>query len=271
MAEGKDKAATSAATPAQTPEQAVQAAGQQVGYVARFLKAYGGRLALVFLGLLLPLYLFGSLVEEYREDGILPFDEPVMRWLHQWETPAADQLLVTVSQLGTSWGVIPFDLVLLAFFVASKRYREGLFFALAVGGSELLNLVAKQHFARIRPDFWLSIAPETTFSFPSGHAMGSATLAAALVVLAWRTPWHWPAVILAPTFALLVGLSRIYLGVHFPSDVLGGFAAGVAWVIAMHALVARAPKPRAEPTDTAIEKKSQDVKAEAAKDAKAAK
>jgi membrane-associated phospholipid phosphatase len=143
--------------------------------------------------------------------------------------------------------------------VVSKRYREGLFFALAVGGSELLNLAAKQHFARIRPDFWVSIAPETTFSFPSGHAMGAATLAAAVIVLAWRTRFHWPAVILAPAFALLVGLSRIYLGVHFPSDILAGFTAGVAWVIAMQALVARAPKPRAEKADSAIQKKAEDI------------
>jgi undecaprenyl-diphosphatase len=257
---------TDAAKPAETPKEAAHAAKAQAGYFARFLKAYGGTLAVVFLGLLLPLYLFGSLAVEYREDGILPFDQPVMLWLHQWATPAADRFFVTMSQLGSSWGVIPVDLVVLAFFVVSKRYREGAFFALAVGGSELLNFVAKQHFARIRPEFWLSIAPETTYSFPSGHAMGAATLAAALIVLAWRTPWHWPAVILAPAFALLVGVSRIYLGVHFPSDILAGFAAGVAWVIAMHALVARAPKPKAEPADTAIEKKSRDVRAaEAAK------
>jgi undecaprenyl-diphosphatase len=257
---------TDAARPAETPKEAAQAAGQQLGYTARFLKNYGGRLALVFLGLLLPLYLFATLVEEFREDGILPFDRPILLWLHQWETPGLDALFVTVSQLGTSWGVIPFDLVLLSFLVASKRYREALFFALAVGGSELLNLAAKQHFARIRPDYWLSVAPETTFSFPSGHAMGSATLAAAVIVLAWRTRFHWPALVLAPAFALMVGLSRIFLGVHYPSDILAGFAAGVAWVIAMHALVARAPKPKAEKPDSAIQKKAEDIEAsEAAK------
>lgn len=248
------------AKPAETPKEAAQAATRQVGYAARFLKAYGGRVALLFLGLLLPLYLFARVVEEYREDGILPFDQPIMLWLHQWATPAIDHLFVAVSQLGTSWGVIPFDIALLAFLVVSKRYREGLFFALAVGGSELLNLAAKQHFARVRPDYWLSVAPETTFSFPSGHAMGSATLAAAVIVLAWRTRFHWPALILAPAFALTVGLSRIYLGVHYPSDVLGGFTAGVAWVIAMQSLVARAPKPRAEKPDSGIEKKAEDIK-----------
>jgi membrane-associated phospholipid phosphatase len=264
MQAGPEKKA-SAAIPAQTPKQAAKAAGEQLGYGARFFKAYGGRLAMLFLGLLLPLYLFATLVEDFRENGVLPFDKPIMLWLHQLATPGVDALFVTMSQLGTSWGVIPVDIVVLAFLVVSKRYREGLFFALAVGGSELLNLAAKQHFARIRPDFWVSIAPETTYSFPSGHAMGSATLAAALIVLAWRTRFHWPTVILAPAFALLVGLSRIYLGVHFPSDILAGFACGVAWVIAMQSLVARAPKPRAEPVDTAIEKKAQEVKAEAAK------
>jgi undecaprenyl-diphosphatase len=268
----KATAATKAASdakPATTPAQAVEATGAQLGYIARFMQSYGGRLALLFLGLLLPLYLFASLVTEVREDGILPFDQPIMLWLHQLATPQVDAFFVAVSQLGTSWGVIPFDILLFAFLMLRKRYREGLFFALAVGGSELLNLAAKQHFARIRPDFWVSVAPETTYSFPSGHAMGSATLAAALVVLCWRTRFHWPAVTLAPAFALMVGLSRIYLGVHFPSDILAGFAAGVAWVIAMQSLVARAPKPRAEKADSGIEVKAQAIEEKEGEKAKA--
>lgn len=75
---------------------------------------------------------------------------------------------------------------------------------------------AKQVFQRDRPSLWESIAPESTFSFPSGHAMGSMTLAAVVVSLAWNTRWRWPVAIAASGFAVLVGVSRIYLGCIIP-------------------------------------------------------
>jgi undecaprenyl-diphosphatase len=103
----------------------------------------------------------------------------------------------------------------------------------------LLNVAAKHYFGRARPDLWLSLAPETSFSFPSGHAMGSMTLAAALVALAWHTRWRWPVLVVAIAFALLVGLSRVYLGVHFPSDILAGWTAAVAWTFGTYAVVFR--------------------------------
>ena len=97
------------------------------------------------------------------------------------------------------------------------------FAAFATGGSALLNLAAKQAFARDRPSLWESIAPEHNYSFPSGHAMGSMTLAVALVLLAWNTRWRWPVVAAMAVFVPMVGLSRVYLGVHYPSDILAGW------------------------------------------------
>jgi membrane-associated phospholipid phosphatase len=249
------QAAKTSAAPAETPVEAVATALEELSYTARFLKKHGWRLVPLFLGLLVPALLFASLVEEYREDGILPFDKPVLLWLHAQTTPMLDDLAVTVSDLGYLWGVVPFNIALLALLIVRKRYREGLFFGLAVGGSALLNLAAKIHYARLRPDLWQQIVDEHSYSFPSGHAMGSATLATAFVLLAWRSRWHWPALVLFPTFALLVGLARMYLGVHFPSDILAGFAIAVAWVFGMHQLVGRAPRPKAEPAHANIPEK----------------
>ncbi|SMQ95553.1 phosphatidylglycerophosphatase B [Xanthomonas fragariae] len=93
---------------------------------------------------------------------------------------------------------------------------------------------AKQFFQRERPSLWESIAPESTFSFPSGHAMGSMTLAAVVVALAWNTRWRWPVTIVASLFALLVGVSRIYMGVHYPTDILGGWSAALVWVVGLY-------------------------------------
>jgi undecaprenyl-diphosphatase len=75
--------------------------------------------------------------------------------------------------------------------------------------------------------------------------MASATLATALIFLFWATRWRWLVTAAMVAFVVLVGASRIYIGVHFPSDILAGWAAGTAWVVAMYQLVAgRAPTPQ---------------------------
>src|SRR5690606_22435327 len=131
------------------------------------------------------------------------------------------------------------DVALVLALALRRHYRESVFAAVATGGSGLLNVVAKQAFARDRPSLWESIAPENNFSFPSGHAMGSMTLAAVLVLLAWSTRWRWPVVAAMAVFVPMVGLSRVYLGVHFPSDILAGWAAALVWATGAYLLVFR--------------------------------
>ena len=216
----------------------------EASYGLRFLRDHGWRVLLVFVGLLLPLLGFAGLVGELQEGDQFFFDAPFMLALHQLATPDSDAFFVLMSQLGYMWGVVPLDVLVLLWLVLRRRYRDGLFFGLAVVGSLLLNLAAKNHFARVRPDLWLSLAPEATFSFPSGHAMGSMTLGVALTLLFWSTRWRWMVFVLAGLFVVLVGMSRIYLGVHYPSDILAGWAAGTAWVVAMYQLVvSQAPPP----------------------------
>jgi len=121
----------------------------------------------------------------------------------------------------------------------AKLAAEGLFAGVAIIGSALLNLGAKPLFARDRPSLWESIAPEGNYSFPSGHAMGSMTLACVLVLLCWWTRVRWPVCVAAIVFVTLVGASRVYLGVHYPSDILAGWAAAIAWTYAVYGMVFR--------------------------------
>ena len=127
--------------------------------------------------------------------------------------------------------------------LVARRWREASFAIVALAGSGLLNLGAKAFFRRDRPSLWESIAPESSFSYPSGHAMGSMTLAAVVVLLAWGTRWRWPVLVLALAFTGLVGLSRLYLGVHYPSDVLAGWAAGLAWTAGVYLVLFRQRRP----------------------------
>ena len=218
---------------------AAKALAKEARFGVVFLREYGLRLLLLFTGLLLPLWALAELIEEVREADPFAFDEPILLFAHGLAREGFDRVFVVVSRLGYGWGVVPFDIVFVLVLAFMRRAREGLFAGLALGGSALLNLGTKQLFARDRPSLWDSIAPEHTFSFPSGHAMGSMTLAWVLLLLSWRTRWRWPVAVVVIPFTLMVGLSRVYLGVHYPSDILAGWTAASVWAVACFFLVFR--------------------------------
>ena len=223
--------------PAHTPADLAGIAREDARFGIDFLRRRWRRLLLAFVGVLLPLVGFGALAEELHEGDAFSFDAPLLQLAHELASHGWNRVFLLFSKLGYEWGVVPFDIALVLVLAAMRKVREGLFAGIALGGSALLNLGAKQFFARERPSLWESIAPESTYSFPSGHAMGSMTLAAVLVLLAWRTRWRWWVALPALAFALLVGLSRVYQGVHYPSDILAGWAAAIAWAVLAYLLV----------------------------------
>lgn len=234
-----------------SPGAAARVVADAVGYGLRFLRKHGWRMVLWFVCLLLPLWGFSALVGEVHEKEVFPFDAPMLNMLHAVATPTLDHFFVLMTRLGYFWGVIPLDVIVLMTLVLRRRFRDGLFFGIAVIGSAVLDIVAKNYFARMRPDLWLSIRPETTYSFPSGHAMGSATIGMAVILLCWPTRWRWPVMIASVVFVFLVGVSRVYLGVHYPSDILAGWTAAIAWTFGIYVLVARKappPPPSAAPS-----------------------
>ncbi len=197
------------------------------------LKQQAGWILLFFFGMFLPLWVFAQLADEVHELEQFVFDDVILLHAHAYARPTLDAFFVVVSKLGYQ-GVIALDVLVVLVLLGFRRWREATFAAVAFMGSALLNLGTKQFFQRDRPTLWESISPEDTFSFPSGHAMGSMTLAMVLVLLAWHTRWRWPMTLLAATFVLLVGYSRVYLGVHYPSDILAGWMAATAWVVGVY-------------------------------------
>ncbi|WP_372013317.1 phosphatase PAP2 family protein [Pseudoxanthomonas sp. 10H] len=221
-------------------------ARSRLGALAAVLRGNLGLLALVFAGVLLPLWLFAELADEVHEFEDMVFDDALLLWLQARAGPGLDAFFAFVSRIGYAWGVIPVDIALCVALLLARRWREAVFATSALAGSALLNLGTKAFFRRERPSLWESIAPETTFSFPSGHAMGSMTLAAVVVLLAWPGRWRWPVLVAALAFTGLVGLSRLYLGVHYPSDVLAGWAAGLAWTAGVYLVLFRRRRPWAD-------------------------
>ncbi|WP_223620508.1 phosphatase PAP2 family protein [Lysobacter sp. ESA13C] len=217
---------------------------QEARFGAALLRRHGWLLLLVFIGLLMPLWGFAELADEIHEQEAIVFDVPILEYAHGLAREGYDKFFVLISRIGYLHGVVPFDIALVAALIARRRFREGSFAALALGGSALLNIAAKQFFARERPSLWESIAPEHNYSFPSGHAMGSMTLAATLILLSWNTRWRWPVLAIMAAFVPLVGFSRLYLGVHFPSDILAGWSVATAWVVAVYLIVYRGAQLR---------------------------
>lgn len=206
---------------------------------AAWFKAHQGRLLALFACVLGPLFLFGELAEKIRDGEPFVFDEAILRLMHRSASGPLDQLMLLASLVGSGPVVGTVDVLVCLLLLLRRRGFDALFWALATGGAALLNMLAKHSYARIRPDLWVSIAPETSFSFPSGHAMQSTALVAGLVVLLWPTAARLPILLVGVPFAALVGVSRIYLGVHYPSDILAGWAASTAWVIGLSFLFYR--------------------------------
>lgn len=218
--------------------------------LVRFVRARWQLLLILFLGVGLPLVAFGSLAGDVYTRGGLGWDEPILRYVHRHATPARDAVMVFISDIGFAYGVIPLSFVFFFVLLALRRRGNALFWAVAMSGAGALNQGAKFFFRRDRPDLWLSPAPEHSYSFPSGHAMLSMAFVATLAVLAWPTRWRWWAIAAGGAFTLLVGFSRVYLGVHFPSDVVAGWSASLAWVLGLSVVAygrLAKPRPRATP------------------------
>lgn len=219
-----------------------EAIRQEAWFGAQVLHRHGWRLLLVFLGILLPLWGFAELAAEIHARDVIGFDERILLGAQSTQSAQLDRTFLLVSAAGYGFGAIPGAVVLVIVLALKRRVPETVFAFFALGGSLLLNVLIKQLFARDRPSLWESIAPHDTYSFPSGHAMASATLAAVVVLLAWRTRWRWPVVAVALPFVVLVGFSRVYLGVHYPSDILAGWAAASVWAAAVYLVVYRASR-----------------------------
>lgn len=221
--------------------------------VASLLLAQRWRLLVLFTAVLAPLLVFGRLAEDVYEREGFSLDAPVLLALHARATPALDAIMLTLTRVGSTRGMVPFAVIVLAALLAMHRSRAALYFLLSSGGAAGLNLLLKAIFQRKRPELWTSIAPEPDWGFPSGHAMGSVAVVAALIVLAWPTRWRWPVIVAGTLFAAGVSLSRLYLGVHFPSDIIAGWAASLAWVGGLTLLLRpTAPRPGSPDPDAQL-------------------
>lgn len=181
------------------------------------------------------IYLFSEIAEEAMEQEVWFFDSAIIGFFQSIETPALDVFMIAVTELGSVWFVTAFALLVIGLLWFKERDKWGvLFFLIAVGGGALLTLLLKKLYGRERP----SINPEIDaigFSFPSGHSMGSIIFYGFVMYLVLRSRksslFKGITISLLGVLIALIGISRIYLSAHFPSDVLAGFTAGAIWLM----------------------------------------
>lgn len=181
-------------------------------------------------------------------DGSTGFDSSITTWVVAHRTSALTSLAHTLSTIGSQAVLIPVTGVVAAALLARRRYTPAGSLIAAWGGAILLYSLTKYFVHRQRPpmDLWLTDVGRTT-SFPSGHATQSLAtfLALSLVATIWLARLAWPARLLALALAAGVGWSRVYLGVHWTTDVFAGWLIGGAWVAIVVWLTARATaRPR---------------------------
>jgi membrane-associated phospholipid phosphatase len=207
--------------------------GRMPSRVVRLVNAVGLELLLGLAVLTAGAWLFGALAEELVE-GNTHADTRVAAWLHEHATPGWTTLFENVTRVGNLVTLIAVVVVASIVLYRKRLIAELQLLLLAAIGAEIITVGLKLGFERERPFFSDPLATESTYSFPSGHASVSLAVYGTLGYIAARhlgsRRGQLGVLIAAASLILLIGFSRMYLGVHFLTDVIAGFSVGLAWV-----------------------------------------
>ncbi len=223
------------------------------GGIVRLKEALLAKITLyLLLGLalsVLSLGLFWSVAEDVLEgdESILVFDLTLANQLHSQATPLSTSFYLVISWFGAQ-GIVLVGVVVGLVYGLRRQWLNVTFWLIALAGGGLLNSLMKQIVARPRPVFADPLALEQNYSFPSAHAMTSLITYGIIGYFLWAaTPNRYAKIFIifaTSLFIILIGISRLTLGVHYFSDVIGGFAAGGIWLgvcIVVANLVKRRP------------------------------
>jgi undecaprenyl-diphosphatase len=192
------------------------------------------------------LLVFGTVAEGVRDNEVFLLDTLATPFLHAHANPVLDDVMNDATTIGSTAVIPALFVIAIVLLCIRRRFGAALFLAIASGGALLLNGLMKLFFHRPRPVLpWAQIPPD--FSFPSGHTMNSVAFYLALAVIVWSIlgrRWGIAATAGAIALCTLIGISRIYLGFHYFTDVVGGALAGIAWVLVTMAAFRTGPLER---------------------------
>ncbi len=206
-------------------------------FLQQILVARWQLLLLLAIGVCLPLLVFEQLaVVVWRNSGGFSWDDSILLAVHAMAQPSLDRVATTLTKFGVFRGVFPASIVVSLVLLYSRRWRSLAYWLITLSGSIVINRTTKVWLHRVRPSLW-DTPPELDFAFPSGHAMSSMTFVAALLLLTWGSRWSVWVASLGSAFIVAIGWTRLYLGVHFPSDILAGWLISIAWAIGVSLII----------------------------------
>lgn len=179
------------------------------------------------------IYFLAQLSEEVLDREAFAVDRTFLLWIHQFANPALDRLMLAITELGNPNTVIAIAGITFAVLWWRHYYQEAKIFFIDCSGGVILSYGLKLIFSKSRPNLWQSPITETSFSYPSGHALGSTILYGFLAYLvATRYPkFSLFIYIFAVLLITAIGISRLYLGVHWPTDIIAGYSIGFLWIM----------------------------------------
>jgi undecaprenyl-diphosphatase len=185
------------------------------------------------------IWAFFELADEVLEGDSRAFDRAVLLWIHDNFPDWLNEPMRLVTALGYYYVVVP--LIVVAVFVFYRRgWRlTAVLLMVSTGGSIVLTTVLKGVFQRARPELIDTGYQASFYSFPSGHATVAVGLYGMLtVILAYRLRGaaRWAVAFCGLLVVLLIGLSRLYLGVHYPTDILAGYLSALLWLVCVGGL-----------------------------------
>ncbi len=203
--------------------------------LVRILKHMGPFAAIGLSGALLIAKLFEELAEGIFRNKSSALDNRFGLWVHSWSNPFLDLIFKFFSLLGGIFGVTTMTLLGFGLLVRRNHPHGAWLLVLTSGGGVALDQLLKLFYHRKRPELWAtSITRPTSYSFPSGHATASLCFGGGLCWLGYKfikSPLALAGCIVAMLlFVFMVGLSRIYRGVHYLTDVVGGYLCGSFWL-----------------------------------------
>ncbi|HEY0305326.1 MAG TPA: phosphatase PAP2 family protein [Longimicrobiales bacterium] len=207
-------------------------------FIARHVRGFFAPLAaFVTVGMVVAAVgvgIFAGIAEGVEEGVTQSFDESVLHWFATHRTPFLDEAMLEITTLGAGLVLVMIVLIASVFLWQTQHKWSTYLLLLATLGGKLLNTSLKLFYDRPRPSVVESLTDVHSTSFPSGHAMSSMVVYGSVAYLVGRLEpgkqLKWTTWIIAGIVILAIGLSRMYLGVHYPSDVVAGFIAGLAWV-----------------------------------------
>jgi undecaprenyl-diphosphatase len=187
-------------------------------------------------GALCGLLAFGAMAYLFENGLAMAFDLPVRAAVHSWASAPLTAAMRLISVLGSEYFLVPLAVVLVWRWVRRGERSKAYVLVAAGLSAEAASQLLKLLFHRPRPELFFALTPPRTYSFPSGHSFVPVVYFGILVGLLGAGPW-WRVGVAA--LAGLLGLSRVYLGYHYPSDVMAGWALAVVWLSVWGMIAAR--------------------------------